>query len=178
MRVRDILLAGRTEGERRQALAYIVVAFFGAGLGLTVLTGLGGADFLERPLTWYELWVVIASAIGGAAGVRFNTRWIGVPGFSGFLRSIPGVLFVTIIGAVVAGTLALPLYGTMFGPFILLITMVKNPMLASLWVWCVMASHFLLTERHHERNSIFNRLRQQDDMPVFVRDNSGRGLNP
>ena len=177
MRVRDILLAGRTEGERRQALAYLVVAFFGGGLGFMAVSSLDSGSLLERPLSWYELWIVLASAIGAVAGLRLNAKWIGVPGYNGIARAVPGTLFVTIIGSVIAGTLALPLYGTMFGPFILMTTMVRNPILATLWIWCLFASHFLLTERHHERNSVFNRLRP-DDMPVFVRDSARRRLNP
>jgi hypothetical protein len=71
---------------------------------------------------------------------------------------------VTFIGSLIGGTLGLPFYGTMFGPFIVVVTLMGAPLLAMLWAFNLLGAHVLLGIYRSERDTIFtpSRMSQQD----------------
>ena len=144
-----------TEGERARALAYITIALFGAGFAFLTVTRMYGARVLGAGLTWYDLWIVVSGGIGAAAALFLAGDRMGQPGFRGIYRALVGMIWVSFVGALIAGTLALPFYGTMFGPFTLGVTLTSAPLLAMLWFANLLSVHALLTRWHIERDSIF-----------------------
>ena len=64
------------------------------------------------------------------------------------------VVWISFVGALIGGTLALPFYGTMFGPFTLVVTLLNAPFLAVLWIWTLFSAHLMIKERRIERDSI------------------------
>ncbi|MCF2870237.1 hypothetical protein L0664_04085 [Octadecabacter sp. G9-8] len=143
-----------TEGERARALAFILVGICSAGLGyLAVLHLDRGALFAG--LSWYQTWIVVASGLGGLVSLFLAGDRMGQSGAVGALRGAAGAIWVTFIGALIGGTLALPFYGTMFGPFIVTVTLFGAPLLAMLWAFNLFGVHMLLGIYQRERDSIF-----------------------
>jgi hypothetical protein len=140
-----------TDGERCMALAYLVVSLFGCGMAFVTVTQMSDGDILERSLTLYERWVVLSGGIGGGVGLFLAGEKMGQQGARGHLRAIPAVIWVSFVGALIAGTLALPLYGTMFGPFTLGVTLAGAPVLAALWFANLFGAHVLIAAWRAER---------------------------
>lgn len=145
-----------TQGERSMALAYFGVAFFGAVLGLNVVLTLGGAAAWIAPFDAYDYWVIFSGAAGGCAGLYFGHDWMGHAGPRGFGRALLGVIWVSFLGALIGGTLALPFYGTMFGPFTLLMTLLSAPIVAAMWISALLSAHLMIKVRRVERDSILH----------------------
>jgi hypothetical protein len=146
-----------TDGERCLGLAYVIVALFGAGMAFVTVTRMGQGAILSRPMTGYETWIVVTGAVGGLAGLYLGSGLMGGTGLVGHLRGALGTLSVSFLGALIAGTLSLPFYGTMFGPFTLAVSLAGAPILAGLWFSNLMAAHLLIGAWRIERDTIFNR---------------------
>ncbi len=144
-----------TDGERSVLLAYIGVGLFGAGLSFNVVNTLGGGQEIIRSLGLLDLWMILAGALG-AMGALFST-WdrFGHPGWKGAKRATWGFPLLSIAAAVMAGTLALPGYGTMFGPFAAGLAFVQVPLLLIFWMAIVLASHLLIAIWRRERDTLF-----------------------
>ena len=67
------------------------------------------------------------------------------------IRALRGIIAVSFVGTLIGGTLALPFYGTMFGPLMFVLTLVGHPGLAALWLATLIACHFLLQVWRRER---------------------------
>lgn len=145
-----------TEGEGALALAYGIVALFGAGLGLTTVTRLNEGAVFQRPYTNYESWIILSAAIGAAAALFLAGTRVGQPGVQGHLRGMMSTIWVSTVGAIVAGTLALPLYGTMFGPMLFFGTLAGQPLLAALWFANLFCAHLLIGKWRAERESLLH----------------------
>jgi hypothetical protein len=147
--------ASITTGERLRRAAYAVTAAAGALLALAAALRLGpgpaGADGFSR----YNLWVSLAGLAGGFVGLRVTEHLFGHPGAWGALRAIGGIALICFTAPVVAGSLALPLYGTMFGPFMFGTTIVAVPLLGLLWAVTLLAVHLCLGPWRRERDSLF-----------------------
>lgn len=143
-----------TEGERARASAYMLVCISSGTLGYLAVLHLDRAALFDQ-LSWYESWIVAASALGGMIALFLSGDRMGQPGVRGVLRAIAGGIWLTFIGALVGGTLGLPLYGTMFGPFIVTVTLIGAPILGLLWVFNLMGVHLLMRIYQRERDSIF-----------------------
>lgn len=161
-----------TDGERCLVLAYLVVGIFGGGMAFVAVTQLGHGAILSRAMSLYEKWMVMAGMLGAMAGLYMAGDRMGQPGWAGHRRALFGAVFVTFVGSVVAGTLALPLYGTMFGPFTMAMTMVGAPVVALLWISNLLAAHMLIGAWRAERDSLFRPARN-DPMTLNFRGNSG-----
>lgn len=155
MAVRDKWRLYLTEGERSVVFALFGIGFFGAIISFVVVNQLGGGQHIIRPLAPYDYWIICSGAIGAPVGAFLGRDWFGHPGHAGILRASAGVLIVSFLASVVAGTLALPLYGTMFGPFSMIVTMVGSPMLAVIWVSMLLGAHLLVGVYRRERETIF-----------------------
>ncbi|MEL6961051.1 MAG: hypothetical protein AAGL89_19130 [Pseudomonadota bacterium] len=158
-----------TEGVRARALAYLLVIVCSAALGALAVLHLD-KNALFRGFSWYQIWIVVAAAIGGTLALFLAGDRLGQAGRMGAFRGAAGGIWVTMIGALIGGTLALPLYGTMFGPFIVIVTLAGAPILFLLWVFNLIGLHVLMSIYVRERDSIFTPERMtQPDMPDSLR---------
>lgn len=147
---------GLSEGEKRLVLAYVAVSLFGAVLAFCVVMRLGHGGILVRSMTSYEIWTCFAGAAGAGAGFFLSRHRFGYPGLRGAGTAFGGVLMVCFTGSLIAGTLALPLYGTMFGPFSLGVILASSPFLALLWIATLYVAHLMMIHWRVERDSIFH----------------------
>lgn len=141
-----------SKGEARLFLGCLFTALFGAALAFIVVLRLDSGAVFNRPMTTYEYWIVTSGFIGGAAAVYLSRHTLGHSGVSITLR---GMASTTFLAALIAGTLGLPLYGTMFGPFTLVLIFAASPITAILWFCNLYAVHVFIREWQRERNSIF-----------------------
>ena len=149
MRSMTLLGTDFTQGERRMIVGYITTGAFGAVVALLVVFRLGEEEIFRRGLSLYEIWILVAGALGAMLAMRMT---LGRPG----LRDPAlGILGASFLGAIIAGTLALPLYGTMFGPFAMFVVFVGSPFTALLWFANLILVHFMMRLWHAERDSIF-----------------------
>lgn len=144
-----------TEGERSFLLAHLATAMFGACLAFSAVMRMGQGAFFTEPMSAYEVWIVLSGAIGGALGLYLNRHRMGQGGSTGAVQALGAIVLSNVTGAVICGTLALPLYGTMFGPFTLIMILVSSPLLCLIWLANQLAAHLLLARYHTERDSIF-----------------------
>jgi hypothetical protein len=143
-----------TEGERAGALTFALVGACSAGLGYLAVLHLDQNAFLGE-MSWYQTWVVVASGLGGLIALFLSGDRMGQSGTTGALRGLAGAIWVTFIGSLIGGTLSLPFYGTMFGPFIVTVTLLGVPLLAILWAFNLFGVHVLMGIYQRERDSIF-----------------------
>ena len=137
-------------GERRLWLSYAVLAGFGAMLALSTLGRFSRmADWsLQGPASG---WVAICGAVGLPLSVYLLRGWIGF----GLLRAAAGFALVTLLAGVIGGTLALPIHGTMFGSWLIVMTLVSAPILSVLWLATYAAVHAAFRRWRIERDTIF-----------------------
>tara|TARA_R110002096_G_scaffold229389_1_gene418977 strand:- start:88 stop:609 length:522 start_codon:yes stop_codon:yes gene_type:complete len=145
-----------TRGEQSLVLAYFGVGFFGAAMAMNVVMTLGGVAALMTPFSGYDYWVIFSGAVGAGCGLYLGRNWMGHTGFRGVAFAMIGMLWVSFLGGLVGGSLALPVYGTMFGPFTLFVSLFSAPFLAVVWGCVLFASHLLLKIWRQERDSIFH----------------------
>jgi hypothetical protein len=144
-----------TAGERNLIIAYASVSLFGAVLAVCAVLQLGeGALFLRAP-TQYEIWTCIAGAIGAGLALYIAQQHLGHGGWRGWVRAAGGMVMLCFTGSIVTGTMVLPLYGTMFGPFTLTMILAGSPFLAALWLTTLCGAHLLVSVWRAERDSIF-----------------------
>ena len=143
-----------TEGERARALAFMLAGVCSAALGFLAVLHLD-RSVMFNGMSWYQTWIVAASGIGGVVALFLSGDRMGQTGIKGAARGFAGAVWVTFIGALIGGTLGLPFYGTMFGPFIVCVTLLGAPLLAILWAFNLFGIHMLLGVYQRERDSIF-----------------------
>lgn len=153
----------QSEGERARALAYFLVGVCSAFLGLLAVLHLNSESLFDR-FSLYEWWIVTASGVGGMIALFLSGDRMGQAGLRGFARAMAGGIWVTFVGALIGGTLSLPLYGTMFGPFIVTVTLIGAPGLAILWLCNLISVHLLMKIYQLERETIFER---DEGTPAF-----------
>ena len=144
-----------TEGERSFVLAHAATAMLGALLAFNAVMRMRQDAFFAQPMSVYGIWIVLSGALGGALGLYLNRHRMGQVGSAGAVQALSAIVMSNVTGAVICGTLALPLYGTMFGPFALIMILVSSPMVFVLWLANQFAAHLLLARFHAERDSIF-----------------------
>lgn len=142
-------------GERGVFFAYGIISLFGAGLSFLVVNQLGGSADILRPLGIYDVWTIISGAVGAAMGLYVGRRWLGSAGLSGWVKAMIAIPVISFIASLAGGTLALPIYGTMFGPMALAVTFYENVIVLVFWVWTVLIAHVLFTTHRKERDSLF-----------------------
>jgi hypothetical protein len=144
-----------SQGQTLRRAAYAVTAAAGALLALAVVVRLGHPQDGVGGLTTYDVWVTLAGFAGGFAGLRLTEHLFGHPGAWGVLRAMGGIVMICVTAPVIAGSLALPLYGTMFGPFMFGTTLVAVPLLGLIWAGTLLAVHLCLAPWRRERDSVF-----------------------
>ena len=104
----------------------------------------------------FTFWAGLAGCIGGAIGIWYaSDKWFGFSGLAGWVTASFGALAVTGVAAVIAGSLILPFYGTMFAPLQVIMMMIESPMLAVVWFGMMICAQGLLRQWRSERDSIF-----------------------
>jgi hypothetical protein len=149
------LLPQLTEGERRMAMVLVAVGLFGAALAFAILWRMGQGDVLEEGLSLRSLWFAFSGGIGAMAGLFAARRWFGHPGLRGWLAALWGGVVLCFVAALAGGTLALPLYGTMFAPMMLALTLWSSPLLVAMWGSVLIGSHLQMRFWRAERDTIF-----------------------
>ncbi|MFZ3581090.1 hypothetical protein ACOI1H_02815 [Loktanella sp. DJP18] len=150
-----------TPGERRLLAAGLGVAVCGGLMSFVIVTQMGQNKTMLRSMTDADLWFVTAGMLGGIGGLYMGRNWLGHGGPAGAVKAVAGMLVVSFAGALIAGSLALPLYGTMFGPLMLGLTLAGNPALALLWLTVMTGSHLLFRTWRREKKSLFAPLAAQ-----------------
>lgn len=142
-----------TAGERGLIEAYFAMIVVSALSAVLVVAHLDGGTLVAP---WpYLAWVVACGGLGGLAAMRMVRDRIGLPGPRGIVGSISAAVVATVVIGIVAGSLMLPIYGTMFGPFSLVVTLLASPGLAVAWIGCFVLVHLRVRLWHIERDSIF-----------------------
>ena len=158
-----------SEGERARALAFILVGICSAALGFLAVLHLDRRALFDG-LSLYQIWITVASGLGGMIALFLSGDRMGQSGQVGAMRAVAGAIWVTFIGALIGGTLGLPFYGTMFGPFIVVVTLMSAPILAMLWAFNLLGIHMLMAAYQRERDSIFTPARMDTlDHPESLR---------
>lgn len=143
-----------TDGQRARALAFVIVGICSTSLGFLAVIHLDREAFFNG-LSLYQKWIMAASGLGGMIALFLSGDRMGQRGMRGALRGVSGAIWITFIGALIGGTLSLPLWGTMFGPFIVCVTLMGAPLLSLLWIFNLICLHVLLGIYQAERDSIF-----------------------
>ncbi len=156
-----------SRGERGICTAHMIVAMFGAGLSFTAINRLGGHSDILRTLTAYDYWAILSGALGAASALYIGRRWLGQPGGRGLFMALCGIPVISFVGGLIGGTLALPIYGTMFGPMALAVTLYDNPIVTVLWVMNLLSAHYLFLIYRKERDTVFYTPGQDDD-PILA----------
>ena len=147
-----------TTGERRFVWALGGTCILGAILACVAVLRLHQAYPSSEHQLVYTSWTAVAGFVGAAGGFySCYARWLGHPGPRGWISAVIGAVLVSGIGSVVAGSLILPIYGTMFGPLQLMTTMIAYPLLGVVWFGMLICAHGLLVPWRSERESIFAR---------------------
>lgn len=144
-----------SDGEQRLGIAYVALGFFGAVLALAVQSRLGDSVGGPPVLDLRTVWMCFAGALGTGYGFHICRTRIGVPGLTGGLYALAQGIWVTMVSAVIAGTITLPVFGTMFAPWLLFTTFLEVPILLAMWACVFTAAHLLAARWQAERNSIF-----------------------
>lgn len=140
-------------GERRVAMAMAVVALVGAIVASRAQEHLTGTLQVEGG---YHLWVILAGMLGAPAGLAIAVHNHGHRGAAGLARLVWGIVSGSFIAALIGGSLALPIYGTMFGPMLLGLVFAASPWLALLWLGAFVLTHRAMADWRRERESIFH----------------------
>ena len=133
-------------------MALGVVAFLGAGVGYETLVFLAPEQILDPSVTSYEIWVILSAMIGACGALLSMLDHFGHRGVRGAFRLIRGGLSVTFLGSLIGGTLAMPMFGTMFGPFAFVMLFVTKPSVGAMWAGSLIAAHILLRGWRVERD--------------------------
>lgn len=142
-------------GERNLVYAILSIGAVGALFAWAVTLRLAAYQ-PEHLIDPFAIWTFVAGAVGAACGFLSSyERWLGHAGVGGAIRAAIGGILILMIGSVVAGTLILPYYGTMFAPFQIFIAMIETPALAFTWVGIIVCVHKLMEQWRIERDSIF-----------------------
>jgi len=139
-----------TRGEKSYAIAYAAVIAMSAGVTLVVASGVDGANILGLDPTLFTFWTVFAGGLAGGLSLRAARGWMGKPGALGLSRAIVGSVAVAILAAIVAGTLIVPLYGTVYGPLLIVSEFIAKPWLAVAWFGVLIGGHYLMAVLEEE----------------------------
>ena len=134
-----------TRGDKALAMAYGAMSAMSAGMTMLIMSDVTTA--IPVTIVGYETWVAIVGAFSGALALYATRNWMSLAGRLGTLRAMVGGCISAFLAAVIAGTLIVPFYGTLFAPVLLLTAFTVKPYLVLAWFGIVMMAHLLLV-RH------------------------------
>ncbi len=122
----------------------LAIALFGGLIAYIAVQQMRGS--LMSELGPYDFWIIISGMLGGAIAYRTGEAHLGFPGWRGAVRALATAVWITLFGAVVAGTLALPGYGTIYGPISVAVTLVNTPILLLVLAGLLIGAHLILVD--------------------------------
>ncbi|WP_168769034.1 hypothetical protein [Yoonia maricola] len=140
-----------TKGEKAYLLGYVVVVLTAPIVAILVMAGLAAPYTLVIEPTNYLYWVAISGAISAGVGLYLARGWMGNAGPLGAARAIVGSAAVTLIAAVIGGTLTVPFDGTLQAPLIVTSAFIAKPWLAAIWFAATFGAHYLMSFLEEER---------------------------
>ncbi|MEL6913327.1 MAG: hypothetical protein AAFP13_02375 [Pseudomonadota bacterium] len=147
--------------EKQMLGAYVLSTAAGGLLGYSALGGLHSMVEIAGPGIGGVL-SALASCAGGLGSAFFLREHFGHGGTLGIVTVLAGGFFATALLGIIAGTILLPIFGTMFGPWLILLTAVTKPWLAAPWLWALFRMHQAREAYLVERETIFRRLPRID----------------
>jgi hypothetical protein len=142
-----------SRAERALLLAYGLVVAVGALIGFFTLYN----QFVAAEgISVYRGWLGIGGMIGALLGVRLSRDGFGHEGTRGALRAVFASCVATGLTGVIGGTIALPILGTMFGPWLLVVSFAQGPALLLLWLIALLVVQRAYGLLRDERDSIFS----------------------
>lgn len=125
-------------------VAYGVTMAVAAGLSYLITDMMLQPGTINSETSMYNVWVVVAGGLSAGTALHLGRAWFGGRGVLGCARLVLGMVMVTIVAAVIAGTLIAPLFGGLAAPVVLLTTFVAMPWLAVSWFVLMMGVHVLI----------------------------------
>ncbi|MEL6690072.1 MAG: hypothetical protein AAFP28_07110 [Pseudomonadota bacterium] len=95
------------------------------------------------------------AALGALLAVIILRESFGRPGFWGACQAIVSGGVATCLMGIIAGTMLLPVYGTMFGPWLIIVTIIVKPWLMVPWSMALYAFHLARAEYAAEQDTIY-----------------------
>ena len=145
--------------ERTLLVALAGLAATGGLLGFEALKGLQYMqEFVGRAAgEWVS---TFAAALGGVGAPLILRHRFGLTGVKGTLAAFGAAFVATGLLGILAGTFVLPVFGTMFGPWLILTTVLEQPWLLAPWLLCLYAYHVAEKDYARESETLFRRVRQ------------------
>ena len=140
-----------SNGEQSVVWSYFGLSLVGAWVAFS--TGVSLKEATTALPTVYDLWLAISGAIGASAALFYCRKYFGQADLFGMAKVVIGIAFVSLGAAFIAGTLALPIYGTMFGPLAMLSTFYAHPILAYVWGTALLGVNAAYAHRNREQNA-------------------------
>ena len=150
--------------EKRLVVTYASITLAGGVLSLVAFDTL--AAQVGKSQETRAVWLAFAGAVGGLIGARSAASFFGRSGPAGTLLIFAGVLFLTVVFGIAAGSLILPIYGTMFGPWLAVVGLVSHPVAAVLWITSLTAFHFARSAYAVERDTVFDWAPPEETPPI------------
>ena len=123
-----------------QALAFLCLCTAGSLLGTAALTKLLAApQSMSSNIT--GCWLAVSCTIGAGAAAYILRHQFGRPGHLGALVALAGIINVTFVSSVVSGSLLIPIFGTMFGPWLMFGHILEGNIAVLPWVLSLYAFH-------------------------------------
>lgn len=143
-------------GERGVFIATGLIAVAGMLVAVFAVKLLSGGQQSSVDLTAQNAWVCFCGAAGTIWATYLCRDWVGHSGKMGLLWAVFAAGAVTLLASIASGSLILPLYGTMFGPFSVIMTFISNPAVAIVWFSSLVAGHIAKAKWREERDTIFD----------------------
>ncbi|PIE18340.1 MAG: hypothetical protein CSA65_05380 [Proteobacteria bacterium] len=102
-------------------------------------------------------WIVVAAILGMMVGFAIHFRAIGHPGACGIVRSLAAQIMLTLTATLIAGTLIVPLHGTLYGPLVVVELAVDGPVPLAVWPFEALTIHWLMKIWQAEKACAFRR---------------------
>ena len=149
-----MLFTSFSPAERTVLTAYFGLSATGALLGFDALEELQAMDELVGVAAGNWLSTILAAS-GALLAVIILRAHFGHPGLYGAVKAVVVGCISTCLMGVIAGTFLLPVFGTMFGPWLMITTLIVKPWLALPWALALFAFNVARREYDRERESIF-----------------------
>ena len=149
-----MLFTSFSPAERTVLTAYFGLSATGALLGFDALEELQAMDELVGVTAGNWLSTILAASGALLAAIILRESF-GRPGLLGAGQAFVSSCVATCLMGIIAGTFLLPVFGTMFGPWLIITTLIVKPWLALPWALALFGFHLARSEYDRERETIF-----------------------
>ncbi|MEJ8560201.1 hypothetical protein QTO30_02390 [Yoonia sp. GPGPB17] len=140
-----------TRGEKAYVLGFVVIIVIAPLVALVVMAGLAAPYTLAIEPANFVYWVAISGAISAGVGLYLARGWMGNLGMMGLARAVVGSVVLTLIAAVIGGSLTVPFEGTLYAPLMVVSAFIAKPWLAAIWFAGTFGAHYLMSVVEEER---------------------------